>query len=103
MTTYMITAANRFFWQTLRIAADSPDEACEFFQDYLDGTENQDEEAFEYQEGLKEADNATDSEHPYEAPDREDYRYRFRADKIDEDDDEAGTERVELVESGGNG
>ena len=99
MTTFTVTAANKFFWQTLAIEANSIEEASEKFNAYLAAPQQQADEKYEYDQQWAVVNGQLD----VEQPDRDDYTYAFCDDHIEEDDTVTATAEVRMVQSGGNG
>lgn len=101
MTTYVVTAANKFYWQTLCVKAASIGEAAYSFTEYLAAPQQQDDERYEYNEQCKIVNDRLDSE-DWPQPDREDYFYDFENDDIEENDAILATAQVRMIESGGS-
>ena len=99
MTTYTVTAVNKFFYMDLAIDADNVEQAETAFRAYLDATRS--EEDYEYDQGGKLG--LDQIEHA-----REDYTYNFDADDLEEGEPRGrfiGTigREVVMTGSGGNG
>lgn len=105
MTTYTVTAGNRYYWQKLIVEAADADQASMAFNAYLRSDDTLKAEEFEYQEGRS---LAHDNDEDPDDVRRSDYTYAFDDEDMEEDEylshwTGPATTTVQLVDSGGNG
>lgn len=95
---YMVTAGNRYFWQSLVVTAATVEEAADKFEAFLNSPESK---AFEAEE-------CRDAAQEFGPQDPDDHRYRFDPSDVEERDyvprwHGAPSEEVQVTDAGGNG
>ncbi len=103
MATYQVIASNKFFWQMLRVSAETYAEAAEKFTAYLAASQQQNDEEYEYEQQMKIAISQHMDDEDTPCPVRDEYNYDFDPDQIEATTIIFCGADVEMIHSGGNG